>query len=430
MKDVRHPTFDAYKPVICFEHVSKQFVVQIDRPRSFQEVLVSLFQRRAPRQVMTALDDVSFTVQPGQTLGVIGANGAGKSTLLKLISRILEPSVGQIHVHGRVSALLELGAGFHPDLSGRENVYLNGSILGLSRRQMDQCYASIVRFAELERFIDTPVKHYSSGMYMRLGFSIAVHVDPDILLIDEVLAVGDQAFQQKCLDRIQRFRRQGKTIVFVSHDLGAVTELCDQVLWLEDGRMMGAGSGREMVDRYLLSVHAREDAALAAEQTQRAEPQPDRWGTREVEITAVRMLNRHGRQSYVFESGEPAVIEIDYRVNRPVEPPVFGIAIVRNDGVWCYGTNTDIDAVPTDYLEDTGTVRVHFPSLALLEGQYTLDVAVHHRNEHPYDYIRAALTFAMRSRIPDIGVFRPEHEWSVNEQSVVSSQVSTARWMP
>jgi ABC-type polysaccharide/polyol phosphate transport system ATPase subunit len=416
--------------------------METDRPRSFQEVLVNLFRRPAPRQVVSALEDVSFSVRPGQTLGVIGANGAGKSTLLKLISRILEPSAGRISVHGRVSALLELGAGFHPDLTGRENVYLNGSILGLSRREMDQRYASIVRFAELERFIDTPVKHYSSGMYMRLGFSIAAHVDPDILLIDEVLAVGDQAFQQKCLDRIQRFRREGKTIVFVSHDLAAVTELCDRVMWLEDGRQMGEGLAREMVDRYLLSVHAREDAALAAEQGGRngtvrdrpqhgppgspAEPQPDRWGTRQVEITGVRMVNRDGRQSYVFESSEPVVIEIDYRVRRPVDPPVFGIAILRNDGLWCFGTNTDIDAFPTGYLEDTGTVRVHFPSLALLEGQYTLDVAVHHRNNHPYDYIRGALSFAMRSRIQDVGVFRPEHTWSIAEiggqRSVVSFQ--------
>ncbi len=442
----------AVPPVICFDHVSKYFILQIDRPRSFLEVAVGLFRQREPHQQMTALEDVSFKVQPGETVGIIGANGAGKSTLLKLITRILEPSSGHITVNGRISALLELGAGFHPDLTGRENVYLNGSILGLSRREMDTHYASIVHFAELERFIDTPVKHYSSGMYMRLGFSIAIHVDPDILLIDEILAVGDQAFQQKCLDRIERFRRQGKAIVFVSHDLSSVATLCDRVLWLEDGRVMGQGPAREIIDRYLLSVYAREDAALAAEHAQLGEPapsvapgepqeqnqppaaeapaapQPDRWGNREVEIAAVRMLKDGSHQAYVFDSGEPVIIEIDYRVNQPVEPPVFGVAIIRNDGVRCYGTNTSIESVSTAKLPPRGTIRITFDRFAFVEGNYSLDVAVHHENEKPYDYFRGSYEFSVRSQIRDSGVFRPGHRWQVPGNNSVEHAEDGA-WM-
>jgi len=430
-----------------FQEVSKRFIVHHERPRSFQELAVSFFRRNnASREELWALRDVSFAVERGETLGLVGPNGAGKSTALKLISRILEPTSGRIAVNGRVSALLELGAGFHPDLTGRENVYLNGSILGLSRREMREKFGDIVRFAELERFIDMPVKHYSSGMYMRLGFAIAIHVDPDILLVDEVLAVGDQSFQRRCLDRINEMKRRGVTILFVSHDLGAVRSLCDRAIWLEGGRVQAEGATREVVDRYLMRVHEKERADLAAQQAPPAEalpgeglhpepcPEPRRravegpsegvsaeggrrrWGTREIEITSVRLLNSAGEETLLFESGQPAVIEIGYRVNRPVEAPVFGIAIYRNDGTHCYGTNTDIEGIPTDGLKDVGVVRVAFDSFAFIEGSYTLDVAVHARDGYPYDYHRPYCTFAVRSRLRDEGVFRPRHRWEISSR--------------
>jgi ABC-type polysaccharide/polyol phosphate transport system ATPase subunit len=447
-------------PAVEFEEVSKRFIVHHERPRSFQELAVSFFHRnntsrddalsRSSRtcsssfilhpssfrgdpsrrdsasEELWALREVSFAVERGETLGLIGPNGAGKSTALKLISRILEPTSGRIRAHGRVSALLELGAGFHPDLTGRENVYLNGSILGLSRREMRQKFDSIVRFTELERFIDMPVKHYSSGMYMRLGFAIAIHVDPDILLIDEILAVGDQSFQRKCLDRIHEMRRRGVTILFVSHSLEAVQGLCHRAIWLEGGQVQAEGMAREVVDRYLMQVHEKERGALAkqappAEALPGEEPSGEtpaeggktRWGTREVEITSVRLLNGGGEETLFFESGQPAAVEIGYRVNRPAEAPVFGIAIYRADGTHCYGTNTDIEEIPTDGLGGAGVVRVAFDRFAFIEGTYTLDVAVHTRDGYPYDYHRPYCTFAVRSRLRDGGVFRPQHRWEI-----------------
>ena len=222
--------------VVQVENVSKRFILHHERPHSFKELVINLFGRNSRRrEEFWALRDISFELSEGEMLGIIGPNGAGKSTVLKLISRILEPTIGHIRVNGRVSALLELGAGFHPDLTGRENIYLNGSLLGFSKKEMARLSDDIVAFSELERFIDTPVKHYSSGMYMRLGFAIAINVQPDILLIDEVLAVGDQAFQKKCLDKIKEFKERGIPVIFVSHNLEAVAKLCTKAIWLEEG---------------------------------------------------------------------------------------------------------------------------------------------------------------------------------------------------
>ncbi len=240
---------------VVLDKVSKRFILHHQKPRSFQEALVNLFHRRnGTKEEFWALRDVSFEVLEGESLGIIGRNGSGKSTILKLITRILEPTAGRISVSGRVSALIELGAGFHPDLTGRENIYLNGSILGLSRKEMNRKFDEIVAFSELERFLDTPVRHYSSGMYARLGFSVAINVDPDILIIDEVLAVGDEAFQRKCLDKIEGFRRQGRTVILVTHDLSAVSRLCDRAIWLAEGRIVGEDAPSSVIPAYMEAI--------------------------------------------------------------------------------------------------------------------------------------------------------------------------------
>ena len=414
---------------IQFDNVSKRFTLRHERARSFQEAALAFLKgRNNSREELWALKDVSFAVERGKTVGIIGPNGSGKSTVLKLITRILEPTSGQVVVQGRVSALIELGAGFHPDLTGRENVYLNGSLLGFSRNEMRAKFDSIVEFSELEKFIDVPIKHYSSGMHMRLGFAVAIHVDPDILLIDEILAVGDQAFQNKCLGKIGELKSQGVTIVFVSHDLETVRTLCSSAIWLEGGRIQAEGLAREVVDHYLMRVHEKERADLAARQTAPIEVPPGeapsqemlaarvkkRWGTQEIEITSVRLLDGAGEQTFLFESGQPAAIEIGYRINRPAETPVFGIGIYRDDGTYCYGTNTDIEGIPTDDLDDAGIIRVAFDSFAFIEGNYTLDVAVHTSYGYTYDYHLHYCTFAVRSRLKDDGVFRPAHRWELN----------------
>jgi len=362
-----------------------------------------------------ALRDVTLEVPRGRMVGIIGSNGSGKSTLLKLIGGILKPTTGRIEVDGRVSALIELGAGFHPEFTGRENIFVSGILLGLSRAEIRERFDGIVGFAGLEAFIDNPVKTYSSGMHMRLGFAIAVTVDPEILLIDEVLAVGDEAFQHKCVGKIQEFKARGKTICFVSHDLGAVERLSDEAVWLDRGVVQAHGRTREVIDRYLARV-AEEEARTLGVAHRQAEAQAaagtaQRWGSREVEITAVRLVDAAGGERYLYDAGEPCTIAIAYQAHRPVDDPVFGIGIFRRDGVCCYGTNTAIEGLALPKLEGEGEVRVGVERLDLVEGDYLLDVAVHARDGQPYDYHSRLYPFAVRSRVKDTGVARLPHRW-------------------
>jgi len=254
--------------MIKLENVSKRFSLHHERPRSFQEAIISLFHRRGNwREDFWALRDITLEVYPGECLGIIGQNGSGKSTLLKLITRILEPTHGTIAIRGKVSALIELGAGFHPDLTGRENIYLNGSILGLGKREMDRQFDDIVAFSGLERFLDIPLKHYSAGMYARLGFAVAIHMDPDILITDEVLAVGDEEFRQKCLDQFWSFKRQQKTILMVSHDLQSIQRLCHRAIWLDHGLLRAEGEPQKVVSEYLKFVDASPSRVQGAERS-------------------------------------------------------------------------------------------------------------------------------------------------------------------
>jgi ABC-type polysaccharide/polyol phosphate transport system ATPase subunit len=364
---------------------------------------------------------VSFQVPAGRTVGVIGRNGSGKSTLLKLLAGIGRPTSGQIDVRGRVSALIELGAGFHPEISGRENVYINGMMLGLTKREVASRFDDIVAFAELDDFIDAPVKTYSSGMYMRLGFSVAIHVDPDVLLVDEVLAVGDESFTHKCLDRFAELRRRRKTIVLVTHTLDLVTRLCDDALWLDGGRLRAQGDPKRVVDAYLLDVAARENHAPAAPlRPERSDGPPQdmttaaegRWGSREAEITAVDVRNSRGEPAQVFQSGDAVEIVLAVQAVKPVVDPVFGIAIYSADGVCCYGTNTHIEGARSGELSGTGRVVFTIPALDLGAGSYRLDVAVHREDGVPYDYHRLLYSFRVTSPMKDVGLFRPKHAWT------------------
>ena len=386
----------------------------------------SLISDLRPDQTFTALDSVSFEVPRGSTFGVIGENGSGKSTLLKLMAGITRPTRGTIAVFGRISALIELGAGFHPEISGRENVAINGIMLGLTRREVAERFDEIVAFAELERFIDAPVKTYSSGMYMRLGFSVAIHVEPDVLLIDEVLAVGDEAFTRKCLDKIGEFRRRGKTIVLVTHSLGLVEKMCDDVLWLRRAKVADRGDPKRVVDAYLTYVAGGEEALLAREHAQgaaaaaegapaEAEPPAEkregRWGSREVEITAVRLLDDRGQERHVYTPGERLTIALDVSARAPVEDFVFGVGIFTADGVSVYGTNTHLEDFVPARAAGPGEVRLHMDDLRLVEGTYLIDVAAHRRDGTPYDYHRGLYSFRVKSRIKDVGVYRPAHRW-------------------
>ena len=389
----------------------------------------SLLSDLRPDQTFTALDGVSFEVPAGTTFGVIGENGSGKSTLLKLTAGITKPTRGELLVSGRVSALIELGAGFPPEISGRENVAINGIMLGLSRREVEERFDEIVAFAELERFIDAPVKTYSSGMYMRLGFAVAIHVEPDVLLVDEVLAVGDEGFTRKCLDKVGEFRRRGKTIVLVTHSLGLVEKMCDEALWLRQGKVADRGDPKRVVDAYLTYVAGGEEALLtrehgppAAVAAAAATPAPEapaeepgyrqgRWGSRDVEITAVRLLDGRGQERHVYVPGESLTVALDVRAPEPVEDFVFGIGVFTADGVSVYGTNTDLEDFTARRCKGTAEVHIALDDLRLVEGTYLVDVAAHRRDGTPYDYHRGLYSFRVKSRIKDVGVYRPAHRW-------------------
>ena len=397
--------------VIRLDRVSKKFTLHHERSRSFQELAVNLFRRNNDaHEEFWALQDVSFTVEQGETLGLIGPNGAGKSTALKLISRIIEPTSGQVKVNGQVGALLELGAGFHPDLTGRENIYLNGSILGLSRAQIRRKLDAIIAFAELERFIDVPVKHYSSGMYVRLGFSVAVHTDPEVLLVDEVLAVGDQNFQHKCLERIMEMQRKGVTICFVSHGLEEVRRLCSHAVWLDDGMVQAAGDVEDTIAAYLRHAAAEEEARITAttseeereveevEEVEQVEPEiKQRWGTGDVEILAVSFLDADGEERRVFRVGEAWVARLHYRVHGRIENPVFGLAIHRNNGLHVCGPNTHFAGLDIPVIEGEGDVLYRVARLPLMEGTYLVSVAAHNQADTVmYDYHDRLYTFKVR----------------------------------
>jgi ABC-type polysaccharide/polyol phosphate transport system ATPase subunit len=379
-----------------------------------------------------ALQDVSFSVAPGRTYGVVGRNGSGKSTALKVIAGITKPTSGTVRVNGRISALIELGAGFHPEISGRENVFINGIMLGLTKREIADKFDEIVEFAELKDFIDAPVKTYSSGMYMRLGFAVAIHVDPDVLLVDEVLAVGDEGFTHKCLDKFGEFKRRGKTILLVTHSLALVERLCDEAIWLDKGKVCAEGDPVRVVGTYVSDVGRQESEQLAAVDKKagvhtaaQAEPQtppPDvhgdmtrvaegRWGSREVEICSVTLSNAEGQPSQTFQSGDVLRIGMAVRAARPVTDLVFGVGVFNAEGACVYGTNTDIEHYEPAELSGEASVLVEFGPLDLIEGTYKIDLAVHKRDGAPYDYHRLLHTFRIQSSVKDVGIYRPKHRW-------------------
>jgi ABC-type polysaccharide/polyol phosphate transport system ATPase subunit len=398
----------------------------------------SLVRDLRPDETFAALKGVSFQVPTGCTYGIIGRNGSGKSTMLKCVAGISKPTTGTVTVQGRVSALIELGAGFHPEISGRENVFINGIMLGLTRKEIARRFDEIVEFAELEDFIDAPVKTYSSGMYMRLGFAVAIHVDPDVLLIDEVLAVGDEGFTHKCLDKFGDFRRRGKTVLLVTHSLALVERFCDQALWIDAGLARAHGDPRRVVGAYITDVEKSEERALAAadakaQEHAEAEPvapprvsdpvaaadTPDdgfrasegRWGSRDVEITSVTLIAEDGQPGHVFHSGEAVTIELGVTARHRVTDFAFGIGLFSADGVCCYGTNTDVADLQSVELSGSGVARFVIESLDLVEGTYKLDVAVHKRDGFAYDYHRQLYTFRVKSRTKDAGIYRPRHRW-------------------
>ncbi len=372
---------------IEFDKVSKRFRMDRSRPRSFQEALVAAFRPRPPsppeEREFWALKDVSFEVPRGATVGLIGPNGSGKSTTLKLVSRIIEPTSGEVRVNGRVTALLELGAGFHQELSGRDNIFLNGALMGMSRREINRKVESIIEFSEIGDFIEVPVKLYSSGMYVRLGFAVAVSLDPEILLVDEVLAVGDAAFQHKCMTRIGELRRSGITILLVSHDLGSIQALCERAVWFDHNKVRSVGNPVDVAMAYLNRVAEEEaDRNGTTLQAKSGDGEDDRgWGTGEVEITGVDFIDASGSARKVFLTGTEMTIRIKYRAPDRITDPIFGLAIYTQQGTHLCGPNTNFSGFGIEAVEGLGEVVYRIPALPLIEGGYLVSVSCHDRED-------------------------------------------------
>jgi len=347
-------------------HITKRFRRYKQKPTSLK---ARLTRRRIEAEEFLALDDVSCTIQPGSTMGLVGPNGSGKTTLLKIIAGILRPSSGTVTTRGRIAALLELGAGFHQELTGRENVYLNASILGLSKRETDVVFDDIVAFAELEDFIDTQVKFYSSGMFVRLGFAVAVHVNPEILLIDEVLAVGDEGFQQKCLRRVNSLKEEGRTIIFVTHVVDQVRQICSEAMMLKKGLVHAAGNAEDVVREYRRLL-LQKDVSYA---TQR--------DTKLVEIVHVQVVGPGGTPQEVFKPGDPLTVSIDLESHSAVEDPVISITLHDQYNIFMYGWSTAQAGANLGLLNGKRRVRFRLSALPYTSGRYWMTVAVTSRDE-------------------------------------------------
>ena len=420
------------KIAISVEHISKRFKIFYDKGTSLKEKV--LFKHRRKYEEREVLQDVSFQILKGQAVGLIGHNGCGKSTMLKLLTKIMYPESGQIITDGRISALIELGAGFHPDMSGRENIYTNAAIFGLSRQEIEQRIEQIIEFSELDEYIDNPVRTYSSGMYMRLAFSVAINVDADILLVDEILAVGDASFQAKCFNRLREIKAKGTTIVIVSHSLGQIEQICDRSIWIHDGKVRADGLPREVHPAYLdyMAKEYTEHTKPAQQDEQYEEAdEPDekqedneaiqektRWGDRSVYFTRIRLLNQEGKESSRFMTGESMIIEMGYKVKNALKNPACGIGIFRNDGVQCYGVNTQIDHIQGLALQKDGAIRFCVESNVLLPGVYTVDVALHTEDGFAYDYYRFAKEFQVSSDRTEAGISRMPHKWGLDGKTL------------
>ena len=380
--------------------IGKEYAIgaKAERYKTLRESLASMFTAPArllrlsgkhrEEEKVWALRDVTFDVQPGEVVGVIGRNGAGKSTLLKILSRITDPTTGMAEIHGRVGSLLEVGTGFHPELTGRENIYLNGAILGMRRFEIDRKFDQIVAFSEIEQFIDTPVKKYSSGMYLRLAFAVAAHLEPEILLVDEVLAVGDADFQKKCLGKMGDVAREGRTVLFVSHNMPAVQALCNRAILLRHGTVALDTDVAEVLREYL--------GYLTASSPDAFRNNPDRSGDGSVRLTAGRILDDRGRTVERLVAGAPATFEFSYENLTTADRIEFLATIINHLGISVTHFNTSVSGFVIRGLGSTGIIACQIPNLPLPRGEYRVAVAVK-RGGSTADHIPNALTFSIES---------------------------------
>lgn len=441
------------EPVIEVKNVTKKFRVYYDKGNSFKEKV--LFKKRNQYEERVVLDDISFSLNKGEALGLIGKNGCGKSTILKLMNRIMYADTGEIKTTGRISSLIELGAGFHPDMTGRENIYTNASIFGLTRKEISKRMDSIIKFSEMEKFLDNPVRTYSSGMYMRLAFSVAINVDADILLIDEILGVGDISFQAKCFEKLRDIKASGTTIAIVSHSLAQLEQICDKTIWLEDGKIKEEGIPKYVHEHYLYSMEEErldkieqefqdnirkkqkekvekvidltedntkiqeiEDKLLLREKGQKIDfgtTKSIRRGNQLISFTNVSLMNASKSPQFIFKTGDTIILKMDYKTNQPGLDMNVGYAIYRDDGLYCYGTNCIFELGSPIKAAKSGTIIVKMEDFLLLPNRYMFDIAIQSPNGIEYDNICFAAEFQIMLDKRDTGVSRIGSTWIIDE---------------
>lgn len=422
-------------------NIKKKFKIYYDKGDQLKEKI--LFKKRNRYEERWVLNGISFDVKKGQAIGLIGHNGCGKSTTLKLLSKIIYPDSGTVEMKGRVSSLIELGAGFHPDMSGRENIYINASIFGLTKKEIDRRMDDIIAFSELEEYLDNPVRTYSSGMYMRLAFAVAINVDADILLIDEILAVGDANFQAKCYNRLREIKASGVTIVIVTHDTGVVERFCDRAIWLNNGEVAASGESRTVVDQYLNYMNEEKAALLEKEEKRRKEKEEiieepveeieeavqkteeellyeqsmdynvKHFGTRDAVITKLVLKNDKNEESHLLYAGKPFSIEFEYEVRKKQDEFVFGMGFYTLEGEWIFGTNTLLGRTKVLCKEKTGKVVYHGDEMPLLSGEYILQVSITDINGTPVDFYREYCKFNVINDKRDAGMVYMKNHWEV-----------------
>lgn len=432
-------------------NVTKKFKVYFDKGYQLKEKV--LFSRRNRFEERCVLQDISFEVRKGEAVGLVGNNGCGKSTTLKLLSKIIYPDHGTIDLTGRVSSLIELGAGFHPDMSGRENIYTNAAIFGLNRKEIDERIDEIIEFSELGEYIDNPVRTYSSGMYMRLAFSVAINVDAELLLIDEILAVGDAHFQAKCFNRLREIKASGTTIVIVSHSTSQIEQICDKAIWIKNGQIEQTGFPRDVIQVYMSWVMGRENGKIAkASDTEKARMKKNSMesrveeesfiytaqdiielkksgklvevGNRELEITDYELLDaKTGKHKAQFGIGESILLRVFYeRNNADIKETMFSLAIYRNDGLNCYSTNCFINTGENVVLKDEGILEITIKNNPFMQGEYKLDISLNKDYGPTYHGYLNACTFEIYNITTDYGVCRPDIIWNLDVNAKIDTE--------
>jgi len=397
--------------VIEIQEVKKHFKIYFDKGQTFKEKI--LFQERNQYEERQVLDGISFQVEQGEAIGLIGQNGCGKSTLLKLMSKIIYPDSGKIKIKGRISSLIELGAGFHPDMTGRENIYTNASIFGLTKKEIQQRIDSIIAFSELEDYIDSPVRIYSSGMYTRLAFSVAINVDADILLIDEILAVGDASFQAKCLDKLLEIKARGTTIVIVSHSLVQIEQICNRSLWIEKGKIRMDAPPNEVHPNYLTYMGQKKQEGKEKKSNETVlKNSGEEKKERKAEILYAELIGENGNRTGTYFTGEKVTLRILYRAKpSKLDGVLIGLLFFRKDNVTCYGTNTLRERIAPISLKESGEILCEIEKMNLVKGSYWIDIAIRSKDMLPYDYKAKAVEFHISSVVDEVGIAKLDHIW-------------------